>query len=146
MRSFTLALFAVFFSSVLVWADPPIDLSSHGTNLKQASFVIRYKFEQKYKKSWQASSYAERKKFLTDWYVLERKKHKAESLRQKEEARKDRELQKAKKAEQKRLNNLAKGYEKERLDEQRNKRLSKKHIDRSVKDMERELRMLRKNK
>jgi hypothetical protein len=143
---------AILFLTILLlslstaWAYQPIDLSLHGSNLKKASFVIRYKFEQKTRKNWQSSTYVEREKFLTEWYAEQKEKDKKLRLEEKEDARKERELEKSKKTERKRLANLEKSNARVMKEEHKSKKILKKNVDHNFKQMEKELKMLQRSK
>jgi len=142
MSKVILFLSIFLLTSSLSWAYQSVDLSQHGTNLMNASFVIRYKFEQKMHKSWQTSTYKERKEFLSHWYAQQIVEEKKVRLQDKEDEKREREIQKAKKEERKRLALLAKADERVRIDEHKDKRNSKKKIDRAVKQMEKDIKAL----
>ncbi len=143
MTKAALYLLVFLLTSSVAWAYQPPDLSQHGSNLKNVSFPIRYKFEQKYGKEWSSSTYVQRKKFLTYWYEEKVKQEKLDRLKNKEISRREKEIAKNKKNESKRLARLAKDDAKVIVNEHKDKKRSKKKIDRAESVMQKEIRMQR---
>ncbi len=128
--------------SSLGLAYEKINLSEHGQDLTRATFLVRYNFSKTYGKDWTASSYAERKTFLTDWHRKLMADEKKTKIANKEEARLAREKQKAQLEQRKKESIRLKALAREEIDEDRNFNQRKRNLDLMVRDQERTLQQL----
>lgn len=106
LRALVLFLLCVMCSAPQIWAAEIKFLESqHGKNLDKADFIVRYKFEQKTKKSWDESTYDDRLEFLEIWHddleweesrkqgLIEAKKEENERIKETALADKEREIE-----------------------------------------------------
>ena len=124
-------------------ASERIDLSEHGKDLTRAAFLLRYNFSKIYHKDWTQSTYADRKKFLTNWYsklMLEEKKSK---IVKKEEVRLALEKQKAKNEERKNERQRLKAQLREAKEEDKNFDQRESKLDILVRNQKRTIQRLK---
>ncbi|MEI7998398.1 MAG: hypothetical protein WCH62_02700 [Candidatus Omnitrophota bacterium] len=145
MKCFKLIITIIFLSTSLAFASVKIDLSEHGKDLMKAPFPARFKFSKVYRNDWLNSTYAERKKFLTQWHIDLANQAKEEARLAKEKARLERDLQRSlqqkKKAEIARL----KAEERKARQEQRETKAEKRSFEDRIKSSQESLRQMQKS-
>jgi hypothetical protein len=137
-------LFIFLLSSSIVHAlnQQKIDLSEHGADLKKAPFVVRYKFDKKYHKDWQHSTYQEREVFLTEWYYQQIEHKKTLDSQKEKELNAAKALEIERKLEKKRLAAIEKANKMAAKEEYLSKKVGRTNINRQAKEMKRELETL----
>ncbi len=138
----SLSLFFVFgmlMPQLTIAENVVVDLSMHGPELRRAPFDIRHKFEKQTKEDWYTSSYQDRKKFLTEYYINLQEEQELQNVKNRETQKQVREIEQQKRQEKRIKIQQERAARSEAKQELRQKKMEGKKFQRMVRDEKRKL-------